>query len=150
MSWAALLKEKSDLPGDLLSPSDKSKLNQFEGSIRTQLGAYQFNTTNPTAPTVSADTYRPEKEGFEIDFELSASDTIRLKWAYQLGLLDVVMTSATNHPRLLVMDEPRQQEAAEVSVAGLFSEAALVASDGAQILIATGERLASVDGRPPR
>ena len=143
--WANLLKERSDLPGDRLSASDKSKLNKLEGSIRSQLAAYQFITFNPTALTVSQDTYRPEKEGFEIGFELSASDTIRLKWAYQLGLLDVAMTSDTNHPRLLVMDEPRQQEAAEVSVAGLFSEAARVAASGAQILIATSERLASVE-----
>lgn len=95
--------------------------------------------------TVSQDTYRPEKEGFEIGFELSASDTIRLKWAYQLGLLDVAMSSDTNHPQILVMDEPRQQEAAELSVAGLFSEAERVAGKGAQILIATSERLESVE-----
>lgn len=120
-------------------------MNKLETSIRSQLVEYQFNTFSPAALTVSEDTYRPEKEGFEIGFELSASDTIRLKWAYQLGLLDVAMTSGTNHPHILVMDEPRQQEAAEVSVAGLFSEAARVAAKGSQILIATSERLESVE-----
>lgn len=144
-TWTKLLKDKADLPDDRLSPSDKSKLNKLEASIRKQLTAYHFNTFNPAALTVSQDTYRPEKEGFEIGFELSASDTIRLKWAYQLGLLDVAMSSDTNHPHILVMDEPRQQEAAELSVAGLFSEAARVASKGAQVLIATSERLESVE-----
>lgn len=144
-TWARLLKDKADLPDDRLSESDKRKLNKLEASIRGQLAAYQFITFNPTALTVSKDTYRPEKEGFEIGFELSASDTIRLKWAYQLGLLDVAMTIDTNHPHILVMDEPRQQEAAELSVAGLFSEAARVAAKGAQVLIATSERLESVE-----
>lgn len=143
--WTELLKEKADLPEDRLSSSDKSKLTALEESIRTQLGRYQFNTFDPSELTLSQDSYRPEKEGFEIGFELSASDTIRLKWAYQLGLLEVAMGRQTNHPRLLVMDEPRQQEAAEVSVAGLFSEAARVAAKGSQILIATSERLASVE-----
>ena len=144
-TWTKLLEDKTNLPDDRLSASDKDKLNMLEASIRSQLGAYQFITFSPAALTVSQDTYRPEKEGFEIGFELSASDTIRLKWAYQLGLLDVAMSSDTNHPRFLVMDEPRQQEAAELSVAGLFSEAARVAGMGAQILIATSERLESVE-----
>lgn len=144
-TWTKLLKDKADLPDDRLSLSDRSKLTKLEASIRSQLSAYHFNTFNPIALTVSQDTYRPEKEGFEIGFELSASDTIRLKWAYQLGLLDVAMSSDTNHPQILVMDEPRQQEAAELSVAGLFSEAERVAGKGAQILIATSERLESVE-----
>lgn len=38
--WAVLLKEKSELPGDRLSPSDKSKLIKLESSIRTQLSEY--------------------------------------------------------------------------------------------------------------
>lgn len=143
--WKALLSEKEGLPNDRLSDGDRGKVQALQQSIRRQLGEYQFNTFAPSVLTVSEDTYRPEKEGFEIGFELSASDSIRLKWAYQLGLLDVATSAGTNHPRLLFMDEPRQQEAAEVSVAGLFSEAAKVAQQGAQIMIATSERLASVE-----
>ena len=99
-----------------------------------------------SAPLAKHLSYRPEKEGFEIGFELSASDSIRLKWAYQLGLLDVSHRSATNHPGLVVFDEPRQQEAAETSVAGLLAEASRIAADGAQVLIATSEDLAKVRG----
>lgn len=142
--WKALLAERADLPSDRLSEKDRNKVTTLERSIRRQLREYQFTTFSPDILTVSEDSYRPEREGFEIGFELSASDTIRLKWAYQLGLLDVATLLDTNHPRLLFMDEPRQQEAAEVSVAGLFSEAAEVAKRGAQIMIATSERLESV------
>jgi hypothetical protein len=45
-----------------------------------------------------------------------------------------------------VFDEPRQQEAAETSVAGLLGEASRMSGDGAQILIATSEDLAKVRG----
>lgn len=143
-SWSDLLAERASLPTERLSAADLAKIRALEASIRTQLVRYGFITFPPKDLTVSDDTYRPEKEGFEIGFELSASDSIRLKWAYQLGLLDVSRMRATNHPGLVVFDEPRQQEAAETSVAGLLAEAARIAKSGTQIVIATSEDLATV------
>jgi hypothetical protein len=145
-AWASLQADRKELPDERLSEPDVKKIGVLEASIRTQLARYGFITFPPKDLTVSKDTYRPEKEGFEIGFELSASDSIRLKWAYQLGLLDATKAGATNHPGLVVFDEPRQQEAAPASVAGLIAEAARIASSGAQILIATSEELASVRG----
>ena len=142
--WASLQAEIKDLPVERLSTADVVKIDALQGSIRRQLVRYGFNTFGAADLTVSKDTYRPEKEGFEIGFELSASDSIRLKWAYQLGLLDVAKVGDTNHPGLVVFDEPRQQEAASASVAGLISEAGRIASSGKQILIATSEDLESV------
>lgn len=143
-TWSDLLAERANLPAERLSTADLAKIRALEESIRRQLVHYGFITFPPKDLTVSEDTYRPEKEGFEIGFELSASDSIRLKWAYQLGLLDLSRTRTTNHPGLVVFDEPRQQEAAETSVAGLLTEAARIAKSGAQIVIATSEDLATV------
>lgn len=142
--WSGLQTERVDLPASRLSETDVNKIRSLENSIRAQLLHYKFNTFPPKDLTVSEDTYRPEKEGFEIGFELSASDSIRLKWSYQLGLLDASMRDATNHPGLVVFDEPRQQEASEISVAGLLAEAGRISRNGAQILIATSERLSVV------
>ena len=144
-AWSNLLAESASLPADRLSSEDFAKIGALETSIQKQLARYGFITFPPGDLTVSKDSYRPEKEGFEIGFELSASDSIRLKWAYQLGLLDVARTRTTNHPGLVVFDEPRQQEAAETSVAGLLAEAARIAKSGVQILIATSEDLAAVE-----
>lgn len=143
-AWQAILGEKADLPDSRLSEADVAKIKMFEESIRSQLGLYRFTTFPVGELTVSEDTYRPEKEGFEIGFELSASDGIRLKWAYQMGLLDVSLKSRTNHPGLVVFDEPRQQEAAEISIGGLLKEAARIGKAGAQVIIATSERLETV------
>ena len=145
-AWREMLAERSELPEVRLSDADVKKISDLERAIRAQLVRYGFATFPTRDLTVSQDSYRPEKEGFEIGFELSASDSIRLKWAYQLGLLDVSHRSATNHPGLVVFDEPRQQEAAETSVAGLLAEASRIAADGAQVLIATSEDLAKVRG----
>jgi len=145
-AWRDLLAERAELPEARLSEEDVGKLSKLETSIRSQLVKYGFGTFPAKDLTVSRDSYRPEKEGFEIGFELSASDSVRLKWAYQLGLLDVSHGSETNHPGLVVFDEPRQQEAAEASVAGLLSEASRIASGRSQILIATSEDLSKVKG----
>lgn len=145
-AWRDILAERSELPDARLSDEDVEKISDLERSIRAQLVRYGFATFPTKDLTVSQDSYRPEKEGFEIGFELSASDSIRLKWAYQLGLLDASHHSVTNHPGLVVFDEPRQQEAAETSVAGLLAEASRIAASRAQILIATSEDLAKVRG----
>lgn len=145
-AWRDMLAERADLPEARLSDEDVGKLSKLEASIRSQLVKYGFRTFPAKDLTVSQDSYRPEKEGFEIGFELSASDSVRLKWAYQLGLLDVSHGSTTNHPGLVVFDEPRQQEAAEASVAGLLSEASRIANGRSQILIATSEDLSKVKG----
>lgn len=142
--WKDLSAAKAKLPDNRLGEKDIEKLRLFERSIRAQLDLYKFTTFPTSELTVSEDTYRPEKEGFEIGFELSASDSIRLKWAYQMGLLEVAKTTATNHPGLLVFDEPRQQEAAKVSMAGLLRVAARNGANGAQIIIATSEQLDTI------
>jgi hypothetical protein len=143
-TWQTILAEKGELPDSRLSEPDVQKIKIFEKSIRSQLSLYRFTTFPSEELTVSEDTYRPEKEGFEIGFELSASDGVRLKWAYQMGLLDVSLKVPTNHPGLVVLDEPRQQEAAEVSIGGLLKEAARLGASGAQVIIATSERLQTV------
>lgn len=145
-SYAELLADRAELPESRFSDGDRTKLGMFEKSIRAQLHRYAFSTFAPDELEVSEDTYRPQKEGFEIGFELSASDAIRLKWAYQMGMLDVAKRMATHHPGLLVLDEPRQQEAAEASVSGLLRHASTLGAAGAQILIATSEELANVKG----
>ena len=85
---AELMKARSALPQDKMSTLDKTKLLTLTGLLQKQAREYGFSTFNPDELTIDEDTYRPQKEGYEIGFETSASDAIRLKWAYQLGLLD--------------------------------------------------------------
>jgi hypothetical protein len=82
----------------------------------------------------------PTNEGFElVALDFSASDNIRLIWAYLLGLLEVATSVRTNHPGLVVFDEPRQQAAARVSMEALLRRASVAASDSSQVLFATSE-----------
>jgi hypothetical protein len=136
---AGLLAVQSELPADRITADDKKKISQLESLIRAQANSYGF-TTFPTAELeISPDTYRPQKEGFEIGFELSASDTIRLKWAYQLALLEIGRVERTNHPGFVVFDEPRQQETAKVSFKQLLERAAGAKESRQQVIFATSE-----------
>jgi cell division protein ZapA (FtsZ GTPase activity inhibitor) len=106
-TYTGLLASQKALPADKMSESDKRKIKELTSLVRQQAKEFGFSTFDPSEVTISEDTYRPQKEGFEIGFETSASDAIRLKWAYQLGLLELDTIEATNHPGILLFDEPR-------------------------------------------
>ena len=76
----------------------------------------------------------------DIGFEASASDGIRLKWAYYLSLLELNVQHETNHAGLVIFDEPGQQAADPVNLTSLFQESANPRFSRHQILIATSER----------
>jgi hypothetical protein len=134
-----LLTAKSDLPTERFTAQDRTKLARLEVLIRDQAAEYGFSTFPPMDLAISEDTFRPQKEGFEIGFELSASDAIRLKWAYQLGLLELGRTDRTNHPGFVVFDEPQQQKTARVSFRSLLKRASEAKAAGQQIIFATSE-----------
>lgn len=137
--YAEAIAALRDLPGDRLSAADRQKLKEFVQVLRVQATEYGFSTFPASELDVSPDTFRPQKEGFEIGFELSASDSIRLKWAYQLGLMELARTGSSNHPGFVVFDEPRQQETAKVSFKRLLERASTSRAAGQQVIFATSE-----------
>ena len=131
------------LPKERLSETDARKLAALETSFIDQLRAYDFGSFSDERLMVSRDDYLPRREEFDLQADISASDSIRVIWAYLLGLLETSREFSTNHPRILVFDEPRQQSAKEVSFAALLRRAASAGSDG-QVLFATSEGLDSL------
>ncbi|MBU3891074.1 hypothetical protein, partial [Methylosinus sp. KRF6] len=134
-----LLSARSALPKDKMSPLDKEKLEALTKLLQRQAGEYGFSTFDSNELTIDDNTYRPQKEGYEIGFETSASDAIRLKWAYQLGLLELGHTYPTNHPGMLLFDEPRQQSSSKVSFGRLLEHAAACHRSDQQVIVSTSE-----------
>ena len=127
------------LPSDKMTADDKDKLDALTGSVRELAQTFGFTTFAPKDLTIDEDSYRPQKEGYEIGFETSASDAIRLKWAYQLGLLELARNYTTNHPGMLLLDEPRQQSSSKVSFGQLLERAASHRGTGQQVIVSTSE-----------
>ncbi|MEN3538697.1 AAA family ATPase [Microbispora sp. ZYX-F-249] len=138
-AWATNRESLRALVNRPRSSSDTEKVDFLEASLVDQLRRYHFHSLPPQSIEVSRETYRPTHEGFDLGFDLSASDMIRVIWAYLLAFLEASMRYNTNHARLLVFDEPRQQETNRLSFAALLNRAATDGASGAQIIFATSE-----------
>ena len=137
--WDSLQKSLSKLPKEDLSASDHSKLKLWQESIHRQLERYDFKSVPWSEIELSPFSYKPEIEGFELQTAISASDLIRTIWAYQSGLLEVARECATNHPGLLIFDEPRQQSTRDVSFVALLKRASESSKFGQQVIFFTSE-----------
>jgi len=131
--------ELKAVPKDRLTESDRRKLAALKRSFLEQLREYEFGSFSDEMLDISGDDYLPRRDQFDLQADISASDSIRVIWAYLLGLVEVGELANTNHPGFLVFDEPRQQSAKDVSFAALLKRAAQKADR--QIVFATSEDL---------
>lgn len=143
-SYTSLIKKRRNLPDSILSSSDNKKIKELESYLRELLVNYGFSSFTPDRLEISKETYLPTREGFDIGFDTSASDGIRLIWSYLLSLFKLSMEFDTNHPKLVVFDEPRQQEANKLSFTSLLRSAAEICSSGGQVILATSEESAVI------
>ncbi|MDP3746891.1 MAG: hypothetical protein Q8Q88_07550 [Phenylobacterium sp.] len=140
-TYGDLLLASAKLPKDKMSDLDRSKFDTLTALLRQLAREFGFSTFDANELTIDEDTYRPQKEGYEIGFETSASDAIRLKWAFQLGLLELGHQHPTHHPGMLLLDEPRQQSSSRVSFGKLLERAAAHQRADQQVIVSTSEDL---------
>ena len=140
-TYGELLLAISKLPKDKMTALDRKKFETLTTLLRQLAKDFEFSTFDSNELTIDEDTYRPQKEGYEIGFETSASDAIRLKWAYQLGLLELGHQHPTHHPGMLLLDEPRQQSSSRVSFGKLLERAAVHQRADQQVIVSTSEDL---------
>lgn len=137
--WAKVLSEIKDLPEDDLSDADEKKLKTLEKLFQGHALAFGVSSVDPTEIKLSRENYKPQHEGFDLDFDVSASDLIRTIWAYLHSLLELSRSHATNHLGLLVMDEPRQQDTNRESLAKFYQRAQHAKNAGQQVIVTTSE-----------
>lgn len=140
--WKKVQERRARLPKGELSQSDENKVNMLQSSLRRQLVSYRMGSVDPQEINISRDNYAPEKAGLNLGADISASDLIRLQWAYLLGLLELSFSGPTNHPGLLMMDEPQQQSVEESAFRSMLEYAANFKK--AQIIIATSHERKSI------
>lgn len=132
--WRKYLNDKATVSDRYFSNSDLEKLKLLEGSLRDYAGRFQYHSGSVGDIGISEDKYTPTIEGYDVRVDSSASDHIRLIWAYVCALLHVSNTFGANHPGLIIMDEPGQQQMALDSQRALF---VLLASLPGQHLLAS-------------
>lgn len=137
-----------------LSIADRQKIEALQKSVVEQLRQYGFKSFEPEQIRISDETYRPNRDGADLPSAvlMSASDAVRLIWAYLVALWELSRSTNTNHPGVLVFDEPQQQHMKEISFEALLKRLAPCREAGQQAIIATSEGLESLgrmlDGVP--
>lgn len=111
--WLDVQERLKKLPKGALSASDEAKINLLQKSFQQQLTQYKMGSLAVADVQISPGNYEPEVDGVNLSADVSASDLIRLHWAYLLGLLEVGTRTTGNHPGLLIFDEPQQQSVEE-------------------------------------
>ena len=127
-----LLRKQSNINGKSLV------IKKLEALIRTNLDSFHFNQSAIKSISISHQTLRPEQEGYDIVAETSASDYIRIIWAYTLALMELAANEKDiKHGGFIVFDEPRQHEASKISYASLIDKASESLGYSGQVIFAT-------------
>jgi hypothetical protein len=143
IDWTTATGSLAKLPWDGFSQNDRIKLQALTQTFKSNLSDFEYKSTSIDDFEISKRTYKPAIDDVDLGSEASASDNIRVIWAYMYSLLilDSKLTDlSTNHLGLLILDEPRQQETKEVNFKTFIEKAAQSASMGKQIIIATSEK----------
>jgi hypothetical protein len=151
--WAQKTEALRKLPDDNLTPNDTKKVEELTRRICEQLTSYRFRSFQPTEISLSMDNFRPlvrERDGLEIiekeiNFEVSASDAIRLKWAYLLATFELKSSHETHHPGIVIFDEPGQQEIDSESLFAFLRRAGTASRKDGQVIVSTSEPLPLVE-----
>jgi len=142
--WMRVEERRSRLPKGSLSNSDQNKVTALENSFRKQLQLYDMESLDPQTVTISRGDYEPEAAGLNLSADVSASDLIRMHWAYLLALAEIGRSFPTNHPGILMMDEPQQQSVQEKDFRAMLEYGAGLRDT--QLIIATSDESATLPG----
>lgn len=153
VEWAARNNDLRSLPSDELTSLDRQKMHKLKSRIHDHLERYGFRSFQPAEISLSWDNFRPlviardasgEEVEKEINFEISASDAIRLKWAYYLSLLEMRDDGTSNHPGIAIFDEPGQQEIDSASLFSFLRSAGDLFDRERQVIVSTSESRVAV------
>ncbi len=124
-----LLTKEKQMPTDFFSFEDRKKLSSLQNNFISLLRKFNYQSKPFEAIKISYDSYLPvaqkmigEQLFYNIKFDSSASDFIRCLWAYYTSLFKTAISFNTNHPLLLVFDEPKQQDMAIENFKSFLSE----------------------------
>ena len=135
-SWADILTREKNLPKGAISLDDSQKLTALRTSVCEQLVRYGLKSFDPAEFDISPDSYLPIYGNFDLFFDMSASDLIRLVWAYLIGLLEVARGFSNNHAGFVLFDEPQQQNVKDLSFGALLQRACAAKKFGQQVIVA--------------
>lgn len=108
--WSKYLEQKSKLPNKEFSELDEEKIKSLKLYFINNLKSYHYSSlSNFEGIDIPKESLLPTIDGFDMKFDSSASDGIRVIWAFTMALLQVSIEKKGNHPCIIIFDEPAQQ-----------------------------------------
>lgn len=108
--WKLYLESKAKLPKHDKSDADIEKIRLLKAKFIENLKLYNYSSLPDFgAVDISEESLLPTIDGFDMKFDSSASDGIRVIWAFTMALLQVSLDKNGNHPGIIIFDEPAQQ-----------------------------------------
>lgn len=109
--WNTYLDQKGRLPKNSISESDIEKIALLKEKFTANLKRYHYSSLSSfEGIDISINSsLLPTIDGFDMKFDSSASDGIRVIWAFTMALLQVSIEKGGNHPNVIIFDEPAQQ-----------------------------------------
>lgn len=133
--WEKYLEDKRALPKNRFTDEDKGKIALLRDVFINNLRKYGYKSILDLEDiSISEESYLPLFEGFDMKFDSSASDNIRVIWAFTMALLQVSILKGGNHPTVLIFDEPDQQSTI-ISDMKSFFENILELTDKCQVVM---------------
>ncbi|MEZ9345686.1 hypothetical protein AB4166_02365 [Vibrio splendidus] len=141
--------EYADIQGEIrkldafdLSFSDKNKINQFQESFKKYASDFSYRSAKVEDIVIKEETLLPFLKGFELGLldgtdnkdksstrsiantdiktDSSASDFVRLIWAYLISIAKISSEKSGNHLGTLLFDEPGQHSMSLESINHMF------------------------------
>lgn len=135
--WNKYLDQKSKLPKKDISESDVEKITLLKKRFIENLKRYHYSSLSSFEGIDISVTSSllPTIDGFDMKFDSSASDNIRVIWAFTMALLQVSIEKEGNHPGVIIFDEPGQQSIVPEDMKS-FIESVLEINSPCQIITA--------------
>ena len=118
----------ASLPDRKSSTEDVKKYNKFQNHFRSYANLFGYKSAPTSDIEINRDTLFPYLAGLElrevntdIKSDSSASDFVRLIWAYLLAVYSASEELGGNHPGLVLLDEPGQHSMGVTSVNALLT-----------------------------
>ncbi|GIH12482.1 hypothetical protein Raf01_06540 [Rugosimonospora africana] len=123
---------------------DVRRRTELADLMREQLKSFGFSSYDSAKVDINEETLRPERPGFDLDTDVSASDVVRIKIAYLNAVRELSSRAGGPHPGLLMLDEPRQHELDEAHFRSAISR--LASGSGRQVIITTAASTEALAG----
>lgn len=133
--WKKYRKEYEQLSKKESSDSDAEIIVAFKNNFIKNLRKYQYKSApDIDAVDISIETCLPSIDGFDMKFDSSASDNIRIIWSFTIALLQTSLEKAGNHPNIMIFDEPAQHSIVTSDMESLI-QSVLSLKESAQVII---------------